>query len=137
MSKLIVCYIVPTSNTTLTIIIPCYFTVVSSYSRSTIFASNTSSLSVTEIASVTSRQDRFGGLHFFNPVPVMKLVEVIRCEKTSQETVDALFLFTNNLKKQPITCKVWFIIVICDSTFVIRYVLRMSAPYFHTLGLLA
>ena len=44
--------------------------------RHTIFVSNTSSLSITEIATATQRQDRFGGLHFFNPVPVMKLVEV-------------------------------------------------------------
>lgn len=44
--------------------------------RHTIFASNTSSLSITDIASSTSRLDRFAGLHFFNPVPVMKLVEV-------------------------------------------------------------
>ena len=44
----------------------------------TIFASNTSSLPISEIASTSSRADRFGGLHFFNPVPVMKLLEVVR-----------------------------------------------------------
>lgn len=56
----------------------------------TILASNTSSLRIGDIASVTNRKDRFGGLHFFNPVPMMKLVEVIRTADTSQETFDAL-----------------------------------------------
>ncbi|XP_065909523.1 hydroxyacyl-coenzyme A dehydrogenase, mitochondrial-like [Dysidea avara] len=73
--------------------------------QKTIFASNTSSLSITEIASATDRLDRFGGLHFFNPVPVMKLVEVIKCNETSQETFDSLFMFANNLRKHPISCK--------------------------------
>ncbi len=54
---------------------------------STIFASNTSALSITELASATSRPDRFIGMHFFNPVPVMKLVEVIRGIATSDQTV--------------------------------------------------
>jgi len=54
---------------------------------STIFATNTSGLSITELAAVTSRPDRFVGMHFFNPVPVMKLVEVIRGYGTSDETV--------------------------------------------------
>ncbi len=55
--------------------------------ESTVFASNTSGLSITELASVTSRPDRFIGMHFFNPVPVMKLVEVIRGIATSDQTV--------------------------------------------------
>src|SRR5262245_6522109 len=52
----------------------------------TIFVSNTSSLCITELAAATSRPDRFAGLHFFNPVPLMKLVEVIRALTTSDET---------------------------------------------------
>lgn len=71
----------------------------------TIFASNTSSLTVTEMAAATSRRDRFVGLHFFNPVPVMKLVEVVRTIATSQETFDAAFAFAKRIGKTPITAK--------------------------------
>ncbi|MBN3303135.1 HCDH protein, partial [Amia calva] len=71
----------------------------------TIFASNTSSLPITDIANSTSRQDRFGGLHFFNPVPLMKLVEVIRTPMTSQKTFSALLEFSKALGKQPVSCK--------------------------------
>uniref|UniRef100_A0A182P1F2 3-hydroxyacyl-CoA dehydrogenase n=1 Tax=Anopheles epiroticus TaxID=199890 RepID=A0A182P1F2_9DIPT len=71
----------------------------------TIFASNTSSLSIAEIGSVTKRQDRFGGLHFFNPVPVMKLLEIIRTDQTSDETFQALQGFGQRLGKACITCK--------------------------------
>merc|ERR1719495_572886 len=56
----------------------------------TIFASNTSSLPISEIASTSNRKDRFGGLHFFNPVPVMKLLEVVRIPETSDETFQAM-----------------------------------------------
>jgi 3-hydroxybutyryl-CoA dehydrogenase len=68
-----------------------------------LLASNTSSLCVTELAASTTRPDRFGGLHFFNPVPLMKLVEVIRALTTSQPTFDALFAFATAIGKQPIT----------------------------------
>ncbi|XP_031548880.1 hydroxyacyl-coenzyme A dehydrogenase, mitochondrial-like [Actinia tenebrosa] len=71
----------------------------------TLFATNTSSLPVGDIAQVTARKDRFGGLHFFNPVPLMKLVEVIRIPETSNETFDALFQFSKSLGKVPVTCK--------------------------------
>jgi 3-hydroxybutyryl-CoA dehydrogenase len=69
----------------------------------TIFASNTSSLCITELAAVTRRPDRFGGLHFFNPVPIMKLVEVIRALTTSDETYETMFAFARSLGKEPIT----------------------------------
>ena len=69
----------------------------------TIFVSNTSSLCITELAAATARPDRFGGLHFFNPVPIMKLVEVIRALTTSDQTYQAVFDFAKSLGKEPIT----------------------------------
>jgi 3-hydroxybutyryl-CoA dehydrogenase len=68
-----------------------------------IFTSNTSSLCITELASKTTRPDKFGGLHFFNPVPLMKLVEVIRGLTTSEETYQALMTFSTSIGKEPIT----------------------------------
>jgi 3-hydroxybutyryl-CoA dehydrogenase len=69
----------------------------------TILLSNTSSLCITELAAATKRPDRFGGLHFFNPVPLMKLVEVIRGLSTSDETYNQVFAFAKSLGKEPIT----------------------------------
>jgi len=71
----------------------------------TIFASNTSSLSIGEIASVTNRKDRFGGLHFFNPVPVMKLLEVVRIPETSEETFNAMMAWGKAIGKTTVSCK--------------------------------
>jgi len=70
---------------------------------STIIVSNTSSLCITELAASTRRPDRFGGLHFFNPVPLMKLVEVIRALTTSDSTYQSLMTFATSLGKEPIT----------------------------------
>ncbi len=68
----------------------------------TIFASNTSSLSITELAAATKRPDKFIGMHFMNPVPVMKLVEVIRGMATSNETRDIVFTLAKKLNKVPV-----------------------------------
>ncbi len=68
-----------------------------------VFASNTSSLCITELASATRRPDRFVGLHFFSPVPVMKLVEVIRGLATSDETLDGVSAFGRSVGKEPVT----------------------------------
>jgi 3-hydroxybutyryl-CoA dehydrogenase len=68
-----------------------------------LIASNTSSLCITELAAGTNRPDKFGGLHFFNPVPVMKLVEVIRALTTSQQTHSELLGFAKAVGKEPIT----------------------------------
>jgi 3-hydroxybutyryl-CoA dehydrogenase len=67
-----------------------------------IFASNTSSLCITEMASVTTRPDRFVGLHFFSPVPIMKMVEVVRGLATSDETYQQGIAFTRSLGKDPV-----------------------------------
>jgi 3-hydroxybutyryl-CoA dehydrogenase len=71
----------------------------------TIFASNTSSLTIAAMAAVCGRPDRMLGLHFFNPVPQMKLVEVIRTITTSDETLDTAFAFVQQLGKEPIRAK--------------------------------
>jgi 3-hydroxybutyryl-CoA dehydrogenase len=73
--------------------------------KETIFASNTSSLSVTEMASATIRQERVVGLHFFNPVQVMALVEVIKTIVTPDEIARMIFEFVKSLKKVPILAK--------------------------------
>jgi 3-hydroxybutyryl-CoA dehydrogenase len=70
--------------------------------KETIFASNTSGLSITEIASATKRPDKVIGMHFFNPVPVMKLVEVIKGQATSEETFNVVKALAEKLGKTPI-----------------------------------
>lgn len=70
-----------------------------------ILASNTSSLPIIEMAAVTSRQDRVAGLHFFNPAPVMKLVEIVQTISTSEQTVAELRAFAESLGKTPIVAK--------------------------------
>jgi 3-hydroxybutyryl-CoA dehydrogenase len=71
----------------------------------TIFASNTSSLTIAAMAAATSRSDRFVGLHFFNPVPLMKLVEVVRTVTTSEESINRAMAFAKSLGKEAIAAK--------------------------------
>ncbi len=85
----------------------------------TIFCSNTSSLTITEMSAATSRPDRFAGLHFFNPVPVMKLVEVVRTISTSEATFETVFAFAKSLGKEPIRAH-------DNSGFVVN---RLLVPY--------
>ena len=75
------------------------------YKPEAILASNTSSLSITEVASATSRPDKVIGMHFFNPAPVMKLVEIIRGMATSQETFDAVKEASLAIGKEPVEVK--------------------------------
>ena len=84
-----------------------------------IFASNTSSLTITELAMATERPDRFVGLHFFNPVPVMKLVEVVRTIVTSDEAFDTAYDFCQSIGKEPVACR-------DNSGFIVN---RLLVPY--------
>jgi len=70
-----------------------------------IFASNTSSLTIADMAAATRRPERMVGLHFFNPVPVMKLVEVVRTIATDPEVFRTAYDFATSLGKEPIECK--------------------------------
>ncbi len=87
--------------------------------KSAIFASNTSSLTITELSMATARPKQFAGLHFFNPVPLMKLVEVVRTIVTTDETFSAAFEFAKSLGKEPVACK-------DNSGFIVN---RLLVPY--------
>jgi len=71
----------------------------------TIFASNTSSISITAIAAATKRSDKFIGMHFFNPATVMKLIEVIRGANTSEETFQTIYKLSQDIGKDPVEVK--------------------------------
>jgi 3-hydroxybutyryl-CoA dehydrogenase len=84
-----------------------------------LFASNTSSLTITQLATATGRPERVVGLHFFNPVPVMKLVEVVRTLLTDDGAYAAVFDFCKSLGKEPIACR-------DNSGFIVN---RLLVPY--------
>jgi 3-hydroxybutyryl-CoA dehydrogenase len=69
-----------------------------------ILATNTSALSVTQIAACAARPERVVGMHFFNPAPLMRLVEIVRGHLTSEEVVDAAYAFAQRIGKEPIRC---------------------------------
>lgn len=69
-----------------------------------IFASNTSSLQITQMGDVSGRKENFVGLHFFNPVQMMKLCEIIRTEHTSDQAYNLVKGYVNNIKKVGVTC---------------------------------
>ena len=84
-----------------------------------LFASNTSSLTITELSMATARPKQFVGLHFFNPVPLMKLVEVVRTILTTDETFDQAFAFAQSLGKEAVKCQ-------DNSGFIVN---RLLVPY--------
>ncbi|HKH47299.1 MAG TPA: 3-hydroxybutyryl-CoA dehydrogenase [Thermoanaerobaculia bacterium] len=87
--------------------------------KDALFASNTSSLTITQMAMFTRRPDQFVGLHFFNPVPVMKLVEVVRTLLTSDAAYETAFELARSVGKEPIACR-------DNSGFVVN---RLLVPY--------
>jgi 3-hydroxybutyryl-CoA dehydrogenase len=97
-----------------------------------VLCSNTSSLCITELAARTKRPDRFAGLHFFNPVPLMKLVEVVRGLATSDATYQSVFAFAQTLGKEPVTApdRPGFIV----NRLLVPYLLDAIRAYEHGLG---
>jgi 3-hydroxybutyryl-CoA dehydrogenase len=97
-----------------------------------VICSNTSSLCITELAARTKRPDRFAGLHFFNPVPLMKLVEVVRGLATSDATYQSVFAFAQTLGKEPVTApdRPGFIV----NRLLVPYLLDAIRAYEHGLG---
>ncbi|MDQ6801300.1 MAG: 3-hydroxybutyryl-CoA dehydrogenase [Acidobacteriota bacterium] len=87
--------------------------------KDAIFASNTSSLTITELSMATARPKQFVGLHFFNPVPLMKLVEVVRTILTSDAAFTTAFEFAKSLSKDPVSCR-------DNSGFIVN---RLLVPY--------
>jgi 3-hydroxybutyryl-CoA dehydrogenase len=87
--------------------------------KGAILATNTSVLSLTEIAGVTGRKDKVVGLHFFNPAPVMKLVEIIKTDFVSPDTLDTVWKFSTSLEKTPV-------IVIDKAGFIVN---RLAVPF--------
>src|SRR4051795_6667322 len=87
--------------------------------KDALFASNTSSLTITELSMATARPKQFVGLHFFNPVPMMKLVEVVRTILTSDAAFDSAFEFARSLGKEPVACR-------DNSGFIVN---RLLVPY--------
>ena len=88
--------------------------------KHTILASNTSGLSITEMAEVTDRPERFIGMHWFNPPPLMDLIEIVKGEKTSDETVELLKAVSKSMGKTPIIVKrdvPWFVVNTLLMTF--------------------
>jgi len=70
-----------------------------------VLATNTSALSVTELAAATERPERVVGMHFFNPAPVLPLVEIVRTERTADDAFDAAFALAERMGKRPIACR--------------------------------